>query len=395
MKIFKFKSNFIKPNFIAIGLGIIVGFSLGIIFKLTSNSNSAAALWFKLPGILFIRMKQLLILPIIFFGIIASTSSLDIKKNAGMSIAALLITLLCITVASIVGLVGSFSFSILIDKPNENSNVNHQKQINTDRSIYDIFSDFSRNIIADNILKAGLYTELTQYTISNKMKNEKTSNETILVKNKDILNLFNPNLIGILIIAYIIGIAASSLQERGEIFRSLIQSINEIFFKILHKTSKLAPFGIGSLIFAAVIDISDLDKTFKQLWIFVAITISCSLFYTFCFQSLLVFLITRTNPFSYFPKFIELIMLAFASSSSAVCISKGMYICEQKIHIAQSISRFAVPLFTTIKPDGSALFVTLATVFLAKINNYSVGFSEYGLIFVLTCTNALSLPPSK
>ena len=49
-------------------LSIIVGFIIGIILKNTGWNNTEKVLWFTLPGQLFIRALEMLIVPIIFVG---------------------------------------------------------------------------------------------------------------------------------------------------------------------------------------------------------------------------------------------------------------------------------------------------------------------------------------
>jgi Na+/H+-dicarboxylate symporter len=383
-----FLLKLLKSNLmlIAITIGIIIGFGIGLAFRLTSNESSEAVLWFKLPGLLFIRSLQLLILPVIFFGVITSTSSYNIKNNAKMSISCLLIAVLSIVSASIIGFIGSLSFKLFVTSElATESSSSSTTLVNTDRSVYDIISDFLRNLIPNNIVKATLYQELTQYVI--------VSNNGTLTKKRQINDLQSTNLLGILLFAIIIGISAGISEEKGEPFRSFVKSINQIFIQILGWIIKLAPVGIGSLIIDAVIQIKDFEETFKQVWIFAAVVILCCLFYSFCFQSLLVFLITKTNPFSYFLKFIDPIILAFASTSSAVCMSRSMDICEYNLKIKESVCRFSIPFFTTLKPDGSVIFITCSTIYLAISSNYTLSASDYVLIIVMTCTISLSIPP--
>ena len=207
----------IKSNYmlIAITIGIIIGFLVGLALKLSSyTSDDELSLWFKLPGRLFIRSLQLLILPVIFFGVITATSSFNIKSNARMSVACLLIAVLSIVFASLIGVLGSLSFKLILVQTDDISNENNStKPIDMDRSVYDIVADFLRNLIPNNIFKATMYQELTQYSTING------------VKKKQIIDLPNTNLLGILLFAIVIGIAAGVIQEKGESFCILIKCL--------------------------------------------------------------------------------------------------------------------------------------------------------------------------
>jgi Na+/H+-dicarboxylate symporter len=394
--------SLLKQNYmiISITIGMIIGFLVGLTLKLAkkatkseeSSELSDVSLWFILPGQLFIRSLELLILPVIFFGVVKATSSFNIKSNARLSIACLIITLSSNIIASFIGLIGSMGFMLIYSS--NNSRKSDGKSIVSERSFYDIIADLLRNMIPTNIFKATLFQELTVYVNKTRtviINGNESHVEDYLVRN--IVDKPNSNVLGVLIFAILIGIAAGVIKEKGESFRIFIISINEVVITVLRWLISTAPIGIGSLIIKAVIEIKDLGQTFKEVWVFAGIVIVCSLFYSFCFQSALVFLFTRKNPFSIFPKLIEPLVLAFASTSGAVCMHKSMNICEEKLNISPTVARFSIPFFTTLKSDGSIMFITVATIFLAKYNNYMIEFQQYILILFMTCTICLSSPP--
>ena len=393
MKIGCNKNSFksiLKSNcmIISITIGIIVGFLIGLVLKLTSHDgDSELSLWFKLPGQLFLRSLQLLILPVIFFGVVTATSSFNIKSNARLSVTCLIITITSNILSCLIGVLGSLAFNRMnsIGKNAKKKEDLLEKTINMDRTIYDIVSDLLRNMLPTNVFKATLYQELTQYT---------AINETLSVKPKRrIIEMQNTNILGILVFAILIGVAAGVIKETGEAFRQFIQSANQVVITVLRWLVSLAPLGISSLIIDAVLEIKDFQQTFKEVWIFAAIVASCCLFYSLVFQALALFLVTRRNPFIYLPKLIDPLILAFASTSGAVCMHRSMEVCEQKLNISPAVSRFSIPFFTTLKSDGSIIFITVSTIFLAKFNSYTLVFSDYVLIIVMTCTICLSSPP--
>ena len=393
--------NLLQQNYMifSITTGMIVGFLVGLTLKLTKKATKSEespelsdfSLWFILPGQLFIRSLELLILPVIFFGVVKATSSFNIKSNARLSITCLIITLSSNIIASLIGLIGSMGFMLLYSS--KDARKSEERPIVSERSFYDIVADLLRNMIPTNIFKATLFQELTVYVNKSKIliRGNESYVEDYLVRN--VVDKPNSNVLGVLIFAILIGIAAGVIKEKGESFRAFIISINEVVITVLRWLISTAPVGIGSLIIKAVIEIKDLGQTFKEVWVFAGIVIGCSIFYSFCFQSAIVFLFTRKNPFSFLPKLIEPLVLAFASTSGAVCMHKSMNICEEKLKISPTVARFSIPFFTTLKSDGSILFITVATIFLAKYNNYIIEFQQYILILFMTCTICLSSPP--
>ena len=366
-------------------LGLLTGCVIGLAFKLTSFENKELFLWFKLPGLLYMRIKQLLVLPCVFFSVLTATSTLELKKNCKLCISCILISLFCIIFSLLIGLLGSLLFMLIINRTNETSSASSQKNIENYRTIYDIIADFLRNLISNNIFKALQYQEFTQYTIQNTTGDNQTTPE--------IVNLAYTNQIGILFFTIIMGVATASIKENGQPVYILVKSLNEIFMKIFRWVGKLSPIGLGSLLFGAIISINDFKNELKNIWIFAGIVVLTCLFYSFCFQSLLVFLITRTNPFKYFSMFFDAILTTFIAANSAICVNKGIEISEEKCKIDPTISKFTIPFFTISKLDGSALFMVIASVFLTHEYNYILNFKEYALIVLITFVNSFSVKP--
>jgi len=50
---------------------------------------------------------------------------------------------------------------------------------------------------------------------------------------------------------------------------------------------------------------------------------------------------------------------------------------DQKVKVDSRVSRFVLPIGATINMDGTALFVSIASVFIAQINEIPLGMGEY------------------
>ena len=108
--------------------------------------------------------------------------------------------------------------------------------------------------------------------------------------------------------------------------------------------------------------------------------------------SITSFLFIRKNPFKYYLHFFDPILLAFASTSSSVCIHRSIETCEDKLHLNPIITRFSFPFYTALQADGSAMFITMSTIFLAYFNNYTLSISDYLIILTMASILCLSLP---
>lgn len=382
----KFKT-WLKSNlmFIAIILSIIIGFSIGLGIRLSSLSENDNKLWFTLPGKLFIRSLELLIIPVIFFGVVSATSMLNPKTNAKLSLICVIFIYGSHLVACVLGITSSFAFSLMSNNRTNNAFIKNSKIQRIEKNFYDIVSDIFRSLIPKNIIRATINQEITKY---NPVEDE---NGTITFK-RSVVFIDGTNLLGILVFALFIGIASSIIGEKGAAFRSFIESTNYVFTKVLSWFIMIAPIGIASLIIDTVLDINDFKQTLAEIGLLTVLVTSTCLFYGIIVLSIVLFLFIRKNPFIYFLYFAEPILLAFASTSGAVCIHKAIEVCEQKLKMNPTITRFSLPFFTALQSDGSSIFITLSSVFLARINNIELSLSDYVVIILLTSILCLSLP---
>jgi Na+/H+-dicarboxylate symporter len=286
-------------------LSLIVGFTIGLTLKQFSNTESIT-IWLKLPGYLFIRCLELLILPVIFVGIVSSTSTFSAKKNIRITLICILFIFLTHLISVLTGLCGSLILIKLLNINKTNETLTNTTLIistklidNHQKSIYDIISDILRNIIPKNIVKATTHQEITKLNV---------------VKYID-----GTNLLGILFFAILIGLATSVLDDsKVKVFKQFFQSANEIFIQCLNWIILLSPVGICSLIIEAIDEIDSISDSFKKIGLFVVICSGTLIFYGGFVLSALIFIVTRLNPFKYYLIFLEPALLAFASTSGAV-----------------------------------------------------------------------------
>lgn len=104
--------EFVRENLllVAILISILIGFGMGIGLRQVQWSNSDDKLWFTLPGMLFIRSLEMLILPVIFVGVISATSSLSAKSNLRMTVISIGFCVLSHILACITALCGSLIY---------------------------------------------------------------------------------------------------------------------------------------------------------------------------------------------------------------------------------------------------------------------------------------------
>merc|ERR1719452_357436 len=79
-------------------------------------------------------------------------------------------------------------------------------------------------------------------------------------------------------------------------------------------------------------------------------------------------------------------MTAFATASTAAALPINLQ-CLEKAGVDRRIGKFVLPIGATVNMDGTALFVTVASIFIAQMNNIPLNAGSYTTV-VLTSTAA-------
>lgn len=380
--------KFLKNNslLIFIILSIVIGFGVGIGLKNSSWNHTDNILWFTLPGKLFIRALSMLVMPFIFIGVVSATSSLSAKNNIRMTSVSLVLIILSHFLGALSGLAGGFVMKQIGVQPVSNENNDSDLTLNSKenaKTAYDIIADIFRNLIPKNIIKATTHQELTRYVPD-------TTNSSMLVRSVNYIE--GTNLLGLLVFAIFLGLGASLLDKKAEMFRDFFKSANEVMTLILRWLIVLLPIGIASLIIDAVLGVENLQDSFKKIGLFAGICVATQIFYLFIVLSVITGLVLRRNPFRLYLTFLEPAILAFTSTTTTVCISKTEDILIESLKIDKRVTKFGIPFFAACKHDGSSLFIVMSCLFLADYSGANLTISNYIVISIMAIILCISIP---
>jgi len=129
----------------------------------------------------------------------------------------------------------------------------------------------------------------------------------------------------------------------------VIEEVMQVFVKFVNWIIKLTPFGIMSLIAAAVGAQTDLAEVFSQIGVLIAAILVGLLIQISVVYSGLYTLFVRKNPLKYYKHLIPAWMMAFASSSSAATIPVSLECVISSGEVPVGVARFVVPLGATSK----------------------------------------------
>ncbi|KAK7090118.1 excitatory amino acid transporter 1-like [Littorina saxatilis] len=372
--------------------GIILGFAIGFGVRELHPSKDAL-MWIGMPGELFLRMLKLMILPLIVCSVITGTASLDPKANGKISAVAFAYIVITNIIACVVAVV-----LCLLIKPGEGQLSTSAGQVNQESmETQDIFADLLRNMIPDNLVEATFRKARTRYSQETETVSVNGTNGTTLVETLVTLAKYKSksdgvNVLGLIVVSTVIGIAINKVKDKASIFLAFFSGATDVVIVIIRWFFWLTPVGVASLIAVSIAGVADISSTFSQLGKFV-LTVSVGiLLHQFIILPAILFVTTRRNPFLFLVSIVRPVTIGFASTSTAVAIPEMLDACEETNKIDNRVTRFVIPFCVTLNADGSALYITSAAIFIAQFTGADVGASEIIVIGILTAVASMAVP---
>ncbi len=172
----------------------------------------------------------------------------------------------------------------------------------------------------------------------------------------------NNEILPIVIFSLFFGVAAASLGDRAKTVVKGMDAVGHIMFKVTNYVMQFAPFGVFGAI-AAVVAKQGLSIIGGYLYL-----IACFYFGLMFFGLVILGIIcfVLKIPFLSLLKHIrEPMLLAFSTASSESAFPKTVEALE-KYGCSSRIISFVLPLGYSFNLDGSIMYMTFATVFIAQ-----------------------------
>ena len=322
---------------IAIVIGVLVGW---LEPKFATND------WIKALGDGFIKLIKMVIAPIIFCTVVSGIAHIqDAKKVGRVGIKALIYFEIVSTFALVLGLIMGNLFQVghgLTAKvdPTNAAVAGYVKQAEAQKSV-----DFVLNIIPDSVVGAFAKGDILQ----------------------------------VLLFAILFGFALMALGERGHRLRDMIDETSHAVFGVIAIVMKAAPIGaFGAMAYTiGKFGPAALTNLFSLILLFYGTAL--------LFVVVVLGLIARIVGFNIF-KFIRyikdelLIVLGTSSSESAL---PQLMEKLQRLGCSKSVVGLVVPTGYSFNLDGTNIYMTLATLFIAQALGVELSFGQQITILIV------------
>ena len=170
----------------------------------------------------------------------------------------------------------------------------------------------------------------------------------------------------IIVFALLFGIAIAKVGTPGQKIKAAFEDLNAILMRLIMMLVQVAPIGVFCLmakLFTTVgwAQIADLATYFITV-------VSALVIHLVVVYPIILTLLARVNPISFFGKMREPMVFAFSTSSSGATLPITLRTVRERLGVSNQIASFSVPLGATINMDGTAIMQGVATVFIAPVS---------------------------
>ena len=321
-----------KSTVILLG-SVIVGTICGLIFKEKAEKV-------KPLGDLFLNLLLVIIVPLIFFTITSSISKMNEKKRLSKI---LISTIVIFLITSIVAVLFGFLTTAKINLVNPK---------NTE-AIKDVF---------DNTIEERVELNILERTVS------------VLSTNSFAGLLSTSNLVALIVMSVLFGIAINKTGEKGKKVADLFDSFSEIMYKLIEIIMYYAPIGLGCY-FASLVGTLGGTIAVGFLKTFVVYTLVCLVFMA-VFYTLYAFIAGKFKAVkAFWSNIIPSALTSIGTCSSAASVPVNIE-CTKKMGVPNDIAETTVSLGTSFHKDGSCIGSVFKTMFLVSL--FGTSLSTFG-----------------
>ena len=167
----------------------------------------------------------------------------------------------------------------------------------------------------------------------------------------------------IIFLAVLVGVAVGMVGDHSSLLQEIFDALNSLFLTITAIITHLLPVAVFCSISIMIISMEEGTvlsvMSFAGTYVFAII---CMMLV----YGLLILVLGRLNPLTFYRKYREGMITSFMLSSSSAAMPINMKCCTEKLGISPKVSSFSIPLGSTVNMDGTCIILVIGGLFLAR-----------------------------
>ena len=167
----------------------------------------------------------------------------------------------------------------------------------------------------------------------------------------------------IIFLAVLCGLAVGLIGEYTKVLKDLFEAFNSLFLSI---TTMIAGFIPAAVFCSVALLVIDLGGSSLLSVLGAAMTHILAILCMLCVYALLILIMARLNPLTFFRKNREGMLTSFTLCSSSAAMPTNLRTCTDKLGISPKVCNFSIPLGATVNMDGTSIYLAVMGLFLAR-----------------------------
>ncbi len=197
----------------------------------------------------------------------------------------------------------------------------------------------------------------------------------------------NHNVLGALTISIILGLAIRyiPIPESKTAITNFFRGAHGIFLVITGWVVKIIPIALYGFITTTVVQLKS-GVDISGLGGYLAVVVLANVIQGFVILPLFLYM-NKIRPYKTMHGMMPALSMAFFTKSSAATLPVTMETAERNLGVSPTVSRFVLPLCTSINMNGCAAFIFTTVIFLMQNNGMEIGLITM-LLWILIATIA-------
>ena len=200
----------------------------------------------------------------------------------------------------------------------------------------------------------------------------------------------NREMLAVIFFALLFGFFSGRLPDgKREAFQGFWESANDVMLAITHGIMRVAPFGIFALI-AQTVQHSG-TAALGPLGLFFLCVAGGLAFHLFVTLAVIMRTVGGFQPWPHYRAMLPALLTAFSTASSSATLPVTMECVEKNAGVSPRIAGFTLPLGATVNMDGTALYECAVVLFIAQLYGVSLDWTQQVLVVVLALLTSIGV----
>jgi Na+/H+-dicarboxylate symporter len=356
------------PLYLQILMGMILGVIIGLV-ALRLDSGPFISRWVVPWGQIFIRMLQLITIPLICVSLIKGIMGLEsIRSFSKLGIKTIALYLFTTVIAVITGIsVGLIAKpGNLVDSAQAKSLQNEYNGFAAEKTVEAAHAreqgplSFLNDIVPDNIVDAA------------------SDNSAILQ---------------VIFFAVFFAIAALAVpKEKIKTVVRFFDGLNDIIFRMVDYIIAFAPVGVTALMAGLIVSYEGEMSIFLALGAYALCVAGAILLMILVFYPVLIHFFSSVSIKKFIRAIYPVQLFAFTTSSSAATLPFTMETVVGKLDVSKETASFVLPVGTTVNMDGTSCYQAVSILFIAQVLGIDLTMQQILTVIGMTILSSIGTP---